>query len=305
MAMLLAAGHSWRPDAGRTRWCVAVATILLLHAGVAVGAMIRWESTEPPAMPPAAIMLELAPLPAAPPAPKIVAPQEPEPAPEPEAEPPVDLSQLVLPPIPEMPLTPPDIPAPEVELPKPELEKKAEEPKPEPEKKVEKPKEKPKEKPREEPKKEAVQKPKLEPRPEADPEPSIAQKSAPQQTQQAKAAAPVEASKVPAAPAASDVARRAAAEANWQGILYAHLERHKKYPRLARKRHEEGTAYLRVRMERSGQVLRYSLERSAGFEALDEEVLAMIERAQPLPQLPAEVDKPVIEFVVPVVFRLH
>jgi periplasmic protein TonB len=288
--MLLSAGHNWRPEAGLARWSVALSIMLLLHVGAAVGGMIVFESTDPPIPPPAAIMLELTPMPAAPPAPQTTAP-EPERAPEPE--PPVDFSQL-LPPIPELPATPPDIPPPEVELPKPEPEKK----------KVEKPKpEKPKEKPK---KKEVVQKPKPKPEPKPDPEPVVADKPRPQPTQrQAAPAAPVAPAATPSAPSAADIARSTAAKANWQGTLLAHLEQHKKYPRLARKRREEGTAYLRFRMDRGGQVLSFALERSAGYEALDEEVLEMIERAQPLPALPPEVPEPELEIVVPVQFMLR
>ncbi|HET6161017.1 MAG TPA: energy transducer TonB [Dongiaceae bacterium] len=53
----------------------------------------------------------------------------------------------------------------------------------------------------------------------------------------------------------------------------------------ARRAHAEGTALLRFRMDRSGKVLSYARARSAGFDMLDEEVLAMIRRAQPLPAL--------------------
>ncbi|WP_119300390.1 energy transducer TonB [Dongia deserti] len=287
--MQLAAGHNWRPEAGLARWSVALATILLLHAGAALGGMIVWETTEPPTPPPAAIMLELAPIPAAPPAPQTLAPQEPEPVPEPEPEPPVDLTQLLLP-IPELPLTPPDIPAPEVELPKPEPEKK----------KVEQPKP---EKPKEKPKKEVVQKPK--PKPEPDLEPTVVQKPAPQATQQdAAAAEPVPAAPTPAAPSAAEIARRTAAEANWQGMLQAHLQKHQKYPRSAQRRSVEGTAFIRFRMDRSGKVLSYSLVRSSGSETLDEAALAMIEDAQPLPPLPADLPHETIELNVPAVFNL-
>ena len=103
----------------------------------------------------------------------------------------------------------------------------------------------------------------------------------------------------------AELARRAAAQANWQGLLLAHLERHKNYPRAARKRQEQGTSLLRFRMDRSGRVLSYALAGSSGYEALDAEVLAMIERAQPLPPLPAEVTEAVVEIVVPVQFALR
>lgn len=299
--MLLAAGHSWQREPGLARWSGALVAILLLHAGAALGGMIVWDSIEPPAPPPAAILLELAPMPVAPPAPQIAAPQEPEPEPQPEPELPVDISQFMPPvpelpltppdiavqevdlPIPELPLTPPDIPAPEVELPKPE-KKKAKEAKPKPPK----------------------EKPKKEKKPEPAPAPAVAQKPKAEPVQQAAtSAAPVQPAPAPAAPSSADVARRTAAEANWQGILLAHLERHKKYPRSARRQHAEGTALLRFRMDRTGQVLSFSLARSAGYDALDEEVLAMIQRAAPLPALPAELPDDTVEIVVPVQFMLR
>jgi hypothetical protein len=40
--MLLAAGHNWRQDTGLGRWSGALATILLLHAGAALGGIIVW-----------------------------------------------------------------------------------------------------------------------------------------------------------------------------------------------------------------------------------------------------------------------
>ncbi len=288
--MLLAAGHNWRQDAGLGRWSCALIAILLLHAGAALGGMIVWNGAAPPTPPPAAIMLELAPAPVAPPAPKVTAPPEPEPEPEP---PPVDLSQLL--PIPEMPLTPPDIPAPEVVLPKPEPpKKKVEEAKPE----------KPKEKPKKEKTPEPQAKPK--PKPKPDPEPPVAEQPAPQPAkQQAAVAAPVAPASVPAAPSAGEIAARNAAEVNWQGILLAHLQRHQKYPRAARRQNAEGTVMVRFRMDRSGKVLSYSLVRSSGFDVLDEEALAMIERAQPLPALPPEIPGEAKEIVVPAQFLMR
>jgi protein TonB len=281
--MLLAAGHSWQQEGGVARWGGALATILALHVGAGLSGFIVWNHTEPP--PPAAIMLELMPVPAAPPAPQVTAPPDPTPPPP---EPEVDLAQP-LPPIPELPLTPPDIP--EVVLPTPEPEKKT----------VEEPK---LEKPKEKPKREKVEKPKPKPDPEAEPE--VVQKPTQQTVQQqaAKAAAPVQPSTAPAAPSAADVARVSAAKVTWQGILEAHLRKFQKYPRSALRRNVEGTALIRFRMDRDGKVLSYTIERTSEHEVLDEAALAMIERAQPLPPLPDEVPGDSIELIVPANFNL-
>ena len=286
--MLLAAGHSWQQDGGIARWGGALAAILALHAGAGLSGFIVWDHTDPPAPPPAAIMLELMPAPAAPPAPHLTAPPDPTPPPPPEP----DLSQL-LPPIPELPLTPPDIPAPEVVLPKPEPEKKkVEEPKPE--------------KPKEKPKKEKVEKPKPKPKPEPDPEPEVVQKPTQQTVQQqaAKAAAPVQPSAAPAAPSAAEVARVSAAKVTWRGILEAHLQKFQKYPRSAQRRNVEGTTWIRFRMDRAGKVLSYTVERTSEHEVLDEAALAMIERAQPLPRLPDNVPGDSIELIIPANFNI-
>jgi protein TonB len=57
-------------------------------------------------------------------------------------------------------------------------------------------------------------------------------------------------------------------------------------------------------MDRDGRVLGYSIVRSSGRPALDNEALAMIERASPLPPAPPEIREQVVQLVVPVHFRM-
>lgn len=71
--------------------------------------------------------------------------------------------------------------------------------------------------------------------------------------------------------------------ANWQSQLMAHLERRKRYPTSARARNEQGIAYVRFTIDASGNVLSASLARSSGFMELDQEVLALVRRASPVP----------------------
>jgi len=189
---------------------------------------------------------------------------------------------------------PPDILKPEVALPPPPKEK--------PKQVAEKPKEKPPEKPKDKPK----EKPKPAPKVEKEPEPQVAEDPAPQSTQEASAAAaPVPPAPVAAAPSAADLARIANAKTNWQGMLLAHLEKYRKYPRQAKRRNEQGTSFLFIRMDRTGSVLSYALKRSSGYEALDEETLALIERAKPLPPLPPDMTEQFLEITVPVEFTLR
>lgn len=92
---------------------------------------------------------------------------------------------------------------------------------------------------------------------------------------------------------------------DYMARLQAWLERHKEYPRRARMRRIEGTALLYFVMDRQGRVLDYRLQRSAGHRLLDEEVRAMIQRAQPLPEMPASMTQAQLELVVPVQFVLR
>jgi protein TonB len=120
----------------------------------------------------------------------------------------------------------------------------------------------------------------------------------------AAAPAPAPAAAAPA-PATVAPAPAAAPPATYITRLFAALERHKTYPQDARYRHVQGVAMLHFRMRRDGTVVAFRLERSAGDAALDAAVLAMIERASPLPAAPAELAGDSIELTVPVRFALR
>ncbi|MCR6629157.1 MAG: TonB family protein [Magnetospirillum sp.] len=106
------------------------------------------------------------------------------------------------------------------------------------------------------------------------------------------------------APAPGTAAPPANAVPTWQGAVLAHLEHHKRYPSAAQFRRQQGVPMVRFIMGRDGRVLSAQLERSCGHGALDEEALALLERAQPLPAPPPEVAGNQIEMRVPVQFFL-
>jgi len=95
--------------------------------------------------------------------------------------------------------------------------------------------------------------------------------------------------------------------ASYVARLLGALERQKHYPEAARWRRSQGVALLRFRMRRDGTVIGYRIERSAGDPALDEAVLAMIQRASPLPAPPPELQpgQEAIELTVPIRFALR
>jgi len=95
------------------------------------------------------------------------------------------------------------------------------------------------------------------------------------------------------------------AKKDYFSLLSTWLEKHKQYPRSAQRRRQEGTAYLRFVIDRTGQVLSYQVERSSGHRLLDREVERIILRAAPLPAMPSEMTLSKLELVVPFSFYTH
>lgn len=105
-------------------------------------------------------------------------------------------------------------------------------------------------------------------------------------------------SAVAAAPAPGAGAHNSNALPNWKSQLVAQLERNKRYPSEARGDH--GVAQLAFSIDRAGGVHNARIVRSSGSSALDQETLALVRRAQPLPPPPAEVAGSQIAIVVPI-----
>jgi protein TonB len=57
-------------------------------------------------------------------------------------------------------------------------------------------------------------------------------------------------------------------------------------------------------MDRQGHVLSAQIAKSSGYDALDDETLALIHRAEPLPPPPPEVAGETVALTVPVQFSL-
>ena len=91
-------------------------------------------------------------------------------------------------------------------------------------------------------------------------------------------------------------------EADYAAVLLAWLERHKEYPRPARRRGQEGVVLLYVLIDREGRVLQSRIEESSGYPLLDNAVLDMLERAAPVPPLPDDMPQERLELVLPVQF---
>jgi TonB family protein len=91
----------------------------------------------------------------------------------------------------------------------------------------------------------------------------------------------------------------------FQRALQRHLIRHMRYPPAARARKEEGIVYVRVAMSRAGHVLSAKIQDASDFPELNEEGLAVIARAQPLPLPPDAVPGDPVDLIIPVTFSLR
>lgn len=94
-------------------------------------------------------------------------------------------------------------------------------------------------------------------------------------------------------------------EPSWQSTLVRRLQQFKRYPREAQSHSEEGVVLLRFSIDRNGHVLAHSIARSSGYSDLDEEVMAMIMRAEPLPAFPTSMPQPQLDLTVPIRFSLR
>jgi protein TonB len=94
-------------------------------------------------------------------------------------------------------------------------------------------------------------------------------------------------------------------EPSWQTLLMRKLQQFKRYPSGAQARGEQGVALLAFSVDRDGRVLNHKIVRSSGHADLDKEVLAMIERAQPLPAFPHSVTAAELSLTVPIRFSLR
>lgn len=92
---------------------------------------------------------------------------------------------------------------------------------------------------------------------------------------------------------------------NYYGRIATWLARHKRYPTQARRLRQEGTVKVTFTITRSGRVVSQRIVQSSGYELLDKEVQAMLERASPLPRIPSSLGRSNLTITLPVAFALR
>ena len=250
------------------RWSVAAFVVLALHLAILAAYLVFRPEGDQAQAP--LIAIEVAPAPVEPPAAAAVAPEMvPSPPEEQELPPPQPQS----PPDTQAMVTPsPESEQPTVELPPP--------PKP------------------------APMKPPKERRAHAPEQRHIKAEHEPRQkSSTASRTQPSRAASAPTSGAASLGSKEA--EASWRSRLAAHIARYKRYPPAAEAHHDTGTVRLSFTMDRNGRVLSRHIAGSSGSATLDQEVLSMIERAQPLPAFPPSMPQTRMTLAIPIHFSMR
>lgn len=92
---------------------------------------------------------------------------------------------------------------------------------------------------------------------------------------------------------------------SWESLLLKHLQEFKNYPLEARLRNEQGVVLLAFSIDRNGHVMSRHIVRGSGYADLDAEVMALVERAQPMPAFPPSMAEAELDLTVPIRFSLR
>ncbi len=100
-------------------------------------------------------------------------------------------------------------------------------------------------------------------------------------------------------------AAQAAGKSSWMRAIAKTIASKQVYPRSALAKQIEGSAKVRVTIDRSGKVMKYEVVKATGFKVLDNEIGRLMRRIDPLPKPPAEVADAGLTFVVPLTWALQ
>lgn len=90
----------------------------------------------------------------------------------------------------------------------------------------------------------------------------------------------------------------------WKSALAAKIANGKRYPPQAHKNGIEGYVIVEFTIDRSGAIINKRIDRTSCSAALDREALAALQRAAPLPPIPAYVEGPTATLKMPMMFLL-
>ena len=95
------------------------------------------------------------------------------------------------------------------------------------------------------------------------------------------------------------------AQLSWQRALHLHLSKHKRYPGEARNRRVQGVVTVSFSIDHTGHITDRRILKGSGSPLLDEEALAMLERADPLPAPPEQSSTAALSLSLPIQFNIR
>ncbi len=85
-------------------------------------------------------------------------------------------------------------------------------------------------------------------------------------------------------------------------LVHGMLEVHKRYPRRALERGDQGVVVLWFVIDRNGRVINHRIEQSSGSTILDGEVVRLIKRVNRFPMFPDDLTRDFVEITMPIRF---
>jgi protein TonB len=104
--------------------------------------------------------------------------------------------------------------------------------------------------------------------------------------------------------ASASASRRSDEAPAFQEALLSHIEQFRRYPDEARRNQKQGVVRVGFTMDRRGNLIDLWVDQSSGIGAIDEEALATLRRALPLPVIPPSLPDR-LNVVLPVSFALR
>lgn len=92
--------------------------------------------------------------------------------------------------------------------------------------------------------------------------------------------------------------------ASYSAELVKWLNKHKRYPKRAKRKNQQGSVKVEFTVNRSGQILEFNIIKSSGYHALDEAVQKMIRKANPVPAMPSGINLDRMTFTLPIDFLI-
>lgn len=105
----------------------------------------------------------------------------------------------------------------------------------------------------------------------------------------------------PAKPSEADLS---GARGQYADMLRREIAKDKNYPNIARTRSYQGDVVLDVKLDSNGKVLSAKVHTSSGYESLDKEAIAKINRISPFPLPPEALKGRTFNVSVPISFKL-